>query len=253
MNRDQVYSKWEELNNLKWDQSLVSDVQAQFEKATLALYKRIVKKSTKNFPKAFSYLKENNPSELEEVRKPFEEEVNSIYTKYKTRKEILEQILENESKEFEVKKSKELCKVASSSSYDFSTQPSHNKYARERLREDETLLQILGYKTEVKTVNQHSSGGMHSRYWEDYELWSNLSEFDFYMLKKSGKFVSTLNWAVLCWQNGTNPKVYFQFLGDDDYEKSQVLAYQCDYNVNSENMELELSWDEIEKLKRKKK
>lgn len=253
MKREELYSKWVEMNSLKWDQSCVTEIQEQFEKAVIKLYKTITGKGTKNYSKAFSYLKENNESELLETKKPFEEEVNSLWVKYDSRKKMLESILRENAKDFIPEKTKELNKIKTSYSSSYRSQPSHNKYARERLREDETLLQILGYKTEVKTVNQHSSGGMYSRYWEDYELWSNLSEFDFYMLKKSGKFVSTLNWAVLCWQNGTNPKVYFQFLGEDDYKKSQVLAYQCDYNVNSENMELELSWDEIEKLKRKKK
>lgn len=253
MTRDDLYAKWVELNNLKWNQESVSEVQSRFEKAVISLYKKAVGKSTKNFPKAFSYLKENHPEELTEVKKPFEEEVNSIYTKYKSRKEMLETILENESAEFEPIKTKNLNKVFYSSSYDFCSQPSHNKYARERLREYETLLSLLGFKVEVRTVNQHSDTGMYSRYWEDYELWSNLSEFDFYMLKKSGQFISVLNWAVLCWQNGTNPKVYFQFISDDDYEKSQVLAYKCDYRVTKGNMKLEMSWDEINKLRRNQK
>lgn len=252
MKREELYNKWVELNSLKWDQSCVTKIQEQFEKAVIRLYKTITGKGTKNYSKAFSYLKENYESELLETKKPFEEEVNSLWVKYDSRKKMLENILRENAKDFIPEKTKELNKVKTSYSSNYRSQPSHNKYAREYLKDDETLLNILGYETKVITVNQHTDGGIYSRYWEDYELWSNLSEFDFYMVKNGENFISVLNWAVLCWQNGTNPKVYFQFLSDEDYNKSQVLAYECNYTVNKDNMKLELSWDEVEKLKRVK-
>jgi hypothetical protein len=249
MSRDELYGVWLELQDLEWNESCVSEVQKRFEKATIALYKKITGKNTKSFTKAHSYLKENHAIDLGDMRKPFEEEVSLSYQTHKNRKELLEKTLVDGSKDFVVQSTKKLNRIAISYSSNYTSQPSHNKYARVNLQADKTLLEILGYKVEVRVVNQHVSEGSYSRYWEDYELWANLSEFDFYMLRKS-HFISVLNWAVLCWKNGTNPKVYFQFLSDEDYNKSQALAYECNYEITKENMELELSWEEIEKLKR---
>jgi len=252
MDRKDLYNKWIELNNLRWDQSCVSEIQERFEKSVIKLYKEITGKTTKNFSKAYSYMNENNREELLEAKKPFEDEVNSLWFEYDNRKSMIENLLQENATEFIPEKTQGLNKVKTSYSSTYRSQPSHNKYAREYLNDDKTLLEILGYETEIVVVNQHRGQGMYPSYWEDYELWANISEFDFYMLKKGGEFISVLNWAVLCWKNGTNPKVYFQFLSDDDYKKSQVLAYECNYNINKDNMKLELSWDEIDKLKRVK-
>jgi hypothetical protein len=110
--------------------------------------------------------------------------------------------------------------------------------------EDYNLLQLLGYKAEIRFAPESET-----MLFDCWKLWTNLNQFNYDMVKMSGKFISVLNWAVLCWENGSNPKVYFPFLSNDDYEKSQVLAYHTKYKVTKENMMLELSWDEINKIR----
>jgi hypothetical protein len=35
--------------------------------------------------------------------------------------------------------------------------------------------------------------------------------------------MTPLNWAVQCWKNGTNPKVFNPFLDDAIYEESMAI------------------------------
>jgi hypothetical protein len=73
-----------------------------------------------------------------------------------------------------------------------------------------------------------------------YELWANITPFDFQMLQWQGQFISVLNWAVLCWRKGTNPKAYFPFLSDKDYERSLILSRDSNYVITKDNMMLEI-------------
>jgi hypothetical protein len=251
MNKQQAFDKWTKLNNIHWTPDLIQDIDSRWHDTVISLHKQIIGRKQSDFNKAYNTLVDKGfKAELEEAIKPFQAEVNTRYQDQKAQKEALETEIKSFARGYIPKKSKGMNCLRLSQAYSYSTQPSHNKYAREALAEDIRLLEILGFETEVKAVNGHNSGGMYSSYYEDYELWGNLSVFDFEMLKLSGEFISVLNWAVLCWRKGTNPKVYFQFLSNDDYEKSQVLAYQCNYEITKDNMKLELSWDEINQLKR---
>ena len=251
MNKQDAINKWTKLNNLSWTPDLIQDINDRWHDTVRLLHKETIGRKQSDVDKAYRNLvSKGYEDELKNAIIPFQNEVSARYQDQEKTKKALEAEIKIFAKNYIPEKSNNMFCVKLSQSYYYSTQPSHNKYAREALTEDIKLLEILGYQTEVKTVNGHNSGGMYPSYWEDYELWSNLSPFDFAMLKLSGEFISVLNWAVLCWQKGTNPKVYFQFLSNDDYEKSQVLAYQCNYEITRENMKLELSWDEINQLRK---
>lgn len=245
MNKQTAYDLWKSLDTLHYTREIYQPIQDSFEIATKDLYKKLIGKKTSNYDKAFSKLKNDYPAELEILLNPFKKMSEQSYADIKTKRE----------KEFAKvntpEKTDELILIKSASGGDYHTQGyGANKYAKNSLNEDITLLQILGYNTEIRIVDGHNSGGQFSQWFETYQLWANISEFDFYLLGKSGEFISVLNWAALCWRNGTNPKVYFQFLSQDDYEKSQALAYNTKYEITKDNMKLELSWDEINLLKK---
>jgi hypothetical protein len=228
------------------------DVQSRYELAILNLYKEKFGKKIKDWQKAYSKLKNDFESELLEIVKPFQDEVSAEYNRLKNIREDIEKQLESFAKGFNPEKKMELVHIKTASGGNWHTQGyGANKYARESLNEDVRLLELLGFTVEVKNSGGHSSGGQFPVYHEDYQLWANIDIFDYYLLGKSGKFISVLNWAVMCWQKGTNPKVYFPFLSDGDYQKSQELAYKTNYKITVENMSLELSQAEIDLLKTK--
>jgi len=251
MNKTQAFELWQEYKTLQLTPAIVADIQEKWEETVKTLHKTLIGRKQGDFFKAYNNLKSKGYEDLlEKEMKSFKEEVNKRFTEFKEDKKAKENLLREFSKTYQTEFLDEMIVVKKSSAYDYWTQTSACKYAREALTEDKLLLEFLGYQTEVKASNGHMSGGMFSRYSEDYELWANISEFDFQMLQWSGKFISVLNWAVLCWQKGTNPKVYCPFLSDDDYQKSQILAYYTNYDVTRENMSLELSWDEITKIRK---
>ncbi len=233
--------------------SVYVNIQSRYEIAILALYKEKYGRKIKDWQKAWRKLNTDFQEDLKSTCKPFEDEVKIEYKKINDERENIENQLRNFAKGFEPEKQDiTYCvKVGCSSTYR-SQGFGANKYAKESLNEDIKLLELLGFQTEVKAINGGMTGGQFPIYTEDYELWTNILPFDFYLLKMSGKFVSVLNWAVLCWQKGTNPKVYFPFLSQDDYDKSQELAYRTSYKITVENMSQELTWDEIKKLKGEK-
>ena len=250
MNYKQALSLWQENKELNWTPELIKDVQESYEVAILALHKKLFNRKAKDFSKAWNHLKSEFENELRETQTPFENESKSRYEALKAKKELNEKDLELFARGFTPEKQSKKFLLKISEAWAYHTQGwGANKYARQALNEDIKFLEILGFECEVKTVNQHNTGGQFSSYHEDYQLWANITEFDFYLLKKSGKFISVLNWAFLCWKSGTNPKVYFQFLSQDDYDKSQVMAYHTRYELTADNMELELSWDEINRIK----
>jgi hypothetical protein len=251
MDKQEAIELLNEKNNLNWNPDVIQDINDRWYQVVKDLHKQFIGRKQGDFNEAYAKLiKNGNEAELKDAIKPFQDEVSARYESMKNRKDKIDSILKEFAKTYTPEKQGEKYCLKTSESWAYSWQPSHNKYAREKLNEDILLLEILGFETEVVAVNGHTSDGVYPSYWEDYQLWANITHFDYTMLSLSGEFISVLNWAVLCWEKGTNPKVYFQFLSDDDYEKSQVLAYHCNYEITRDNMKLELSWDEINKIRR---
>lgn len=254
MNYAEAKNLYSELKSEKYmwlpENPVYIEVQSRYEIAILNLHKEKFGKKIKDWQKAFSKLKNDFESELTELITPFQNEVKAEYDRLSNIREDIKNQLESFAKGFNPEKKTELFHIKTSSGGSYHTQGfGANKYARESLNESVRLLELLGFTVEVRATGGHSSGGQFPVYHEDYQLWANIDAFDYYLLGQSGKFISVLNWAVLCWQKGTNPKVYFPFLSDDDYKKSQELAYYTRYEITAENMSIELGWDEIKKLK----
>lgn len=250
MNKNDALALWNRYNETVLTPSLIEDIQAEWESAVIALHKTLLGKTKKNWNKAFTALKKNHEDELKAVMIPFQDRVSARYKEFNESKEAMKAELGSFAKTYIPEVSTDIYLLKSKSGGDYHTQGfGANKYAKSALEEDFKLLELLGYNPEIKDAGGHNSGGMYSQYYATYELWAKITPFDFVMLEMSGKFISILNWAVMCWRKNTNPKVYFPFLSQDDYEKSQVLAYNTDYEVTVENMSIELSWQEINDIK----
>lgn len=250
MNKKQAFELWQEWKNASLTPRLIADIESEWLKTIVQMHKTLIGRSQKDATKAFDALRKKGfENDLIEAKKPFEERVSQRLKEFRTSQDKKENQLRQFSKNYSIESCNEMIKVKVSFGHSYMSQGwGACKYARENLTNDKLLLELLGHNVEIKEVNGHQTGGRYSQYIADYELWANISEFDYEMMKM-GYFISVLNWAVLCWQRGTNPKVYFPFLSNDDYEKSQLLAYHTNYKITRENMEQELSWEEIENIR----
>ena len=231
-----AYNKYSEYN-INYD-----DLQKQFNKSLLLAYKNEFGKKTTSVNKAITTLPEDMVSQL---RDPYQNILNERINKRKQIKENMKNLLEEYAKDHNVVASNNMCCIKKSDGGNYHTQGfGCNKYAKGSLKESQMLLDLFGYKTEIKEIRGESADRWGIRY-NKYELWTNLTLFDYYCFKEQGNFISVLNWAVLCWRNGVNPKVYFPFLSDEDYEKSLKLWRDPNYKITKDNCMLEISMEEI--------
>jgi hypothetical protein len=217
------------------------DLNDSYRNAVISAYKIQFGKKVK-FEKAVDGL---GVEVVNKIIEPFQKLLKERLDARTKIKENMYKLLENFSKNYEIKFSDNMTCVKSADSGSYATQGyGCNKYAKESLAENKLLLDLYGYQTEIRKTGGDFTDRWGITYYR-YELWANITEFDYWMLTHGKHFVSVLNWATLCWKKGTNPKVYFPFLSDEDYEKSLALSRDWDYNITRENCEFEPSWDEI--------
>ena len=253
MNREEAFELLKKMTDfgLFPSEAETNILQNEYENKICELHKELLEKKKQSSPnQAYKNLiKHGFEEKLQPILKQYREKADNIIKNHKLQYEEMEKQLINFAQQYSPQKeNKNICILTEHSGNYGSQGYGASRYARKALTSKELLLNLLGFDTEIKEINKHYSGYMNSIFYADYELWANISEFDYQMLKWSGEFISVLNWAVLCWKNLVNPAVYFSTLSQDDYKKSQTLALECNYEVTKENMKLELSWDEINKL-----
>jgi len=192
----------------------------------LAEYARASGKRTKNIAKAAKFLGDNR---VEEIKKPYQELISHKIEQRRAIKENMKRMLLEYAENYEIKRAGKMILLRKSRGGDHHTQGfGANKYAKSELQADKLLLELSGFNVEIKEIVGDYVNRM--RY-NTYELWADITEFDFWMLKAKGKFISMLDWAVLCWRHGTNPKVYFPFISDIDYTESLKLSRDSNYVI----------------------
>jgi len=235
---------WDAYNKYSVYRFKCDDVNNQYEQDVLDFYKKETGKKTKSFKKASSILSEE---QVNTMQLPYVEVLRGRLEKREQIKENMKNLLEEYAKDHNVVASNNMYCIKKSDGGNYHTQGfGCNKYAKGSLKESQMLLDLFGYKTEIKEILGESADRWGIRY-NKYELWTNLTPFDYYCFKEQGNFISVLNWAVLCWRNGVNPKVYFPFLSDEDYEKSLVLWRDNSYTITRDNCMLEVSMEDIKK------
>jgi len=256
MNREEAFELWKKMTDFGQFPSEIeiNIIQNEYENKICELHKKLLKKKKQSSPnQAYKNLmKYGFEEKLQPISKSYQEKADTIIKNHKLQYEQMKKQLIDFAQQYSLKEENNKICIFTEHSGNYNSQGyGASKYARKALASKELLLNLLGFDTNVKEVNKHYSGYMNSIYYADYELWANISQFDYQMLQWSEEFISVLNWAVLCWKKGVNPMVYFPTLSQDDYKKSQVLSLECNYEITKENMKLELSWDEINKLLKK--
>jgi hypothetical protein len=236
------YQNYSEYDKVGLDyESLESDLNT----AIFAAYKIKTGKKTAKYIKASQELGDDL---IKQIIEPFQAEMMRRVNERRAVKEGMETTLTNYAKKTTIAISDISYCLKSANGGDYHTQGyGASRYAKASLEDDFLLLDLWGYSPEIREVSNHYDDRWGVNYIQ-YELWARITPFDFWMLKHSGIFISVLNWAVLCWRKGTNPKVYFPFLSDDDYEKSLALNNIHNYQITKENCRLELTWDQIKGL-----
>ena len=235
MNKQEAISEWNAYKNMRWTSNSIIDIQEEWESFIFQLYTEKTKKKSENLSKVYSYLSEHHKEELAEKKSFYLKKVLDREELYEKEKEELKEKLVSFAKTYEPPFSKEKILLKTSRASHYHSQGfGASKYAKAQLQDDFTVLNILGYQPTINIVETHR--GNEAITYNDYGLYAHLSEFDYDMIKMGDNFISVLNWAVICWRNHTNPKVYFPFLPDDYYEKSMKLAYDNSYVITKENM-----------------
>ena len=250
MNKSEAMQKWIWLNQNHWSQSNVADLQEKYNQIVLDVYNTTFGKHEKNSDKAWQGLikklgvvKTRDIVDNNSVVVELKRESQSRHDAIRVEEESIKNELKLFAKSYETEKLPEMICVKIASLIDYRTQTASSTYAKNSLLNDYTSLKILGFDVELKFVQEKEYS------FSKWELWANISQFDFYMLGYGSKFISFLNWCVLMWRNGSNPKVYCGgVMPNDDYEKSLVLYRNHNYVITGENMMLEPSWEEIKKM-----
>lgn len=236
MNYQKLYNAFKKYNEYN-SQKFYNKVNNDFKDALIAAYNLTFGKKIRKFNEKL--ILQLGDETIAKIRVPFESVVKENFEKHKSIKSNMENMLKEYAKNYVVNPSKEMHCLESVDSGRYHTQGfGANKYAKESLSEDKLLLDLYGFKTEIREIYDDFTDKWGIRYMR-YELWGNITEFDYWMFKNNHHFISVLNWAVLCWRKNTNPKVYFPFLSDKDYEYSQQLAYHSNYQITKDNCMLE--------------
>lgn len=101
-----------------------------------------------------------------------------------------------------------------------------NRYAKNALSSSMNMLRTAGYECRIEPYYWGEKGYVDSgKELAGYALKAKLNEWQFDALWRKSN-MTQLEWAVDCWRNGTNPKVYAPFLPDDVYYMSEKLAFE---------------------------
>lgn len=237
MDTQTLFISWQNYNiydkeALNFDQLNKEFVDCYFSEYVNLSGKKI-KRTLKNEDKAREYLGKDR---IAEIMKPFQDILDIKLQERKTEKDNMEKSLKEFAITYEIFPKDEMYCLKTADSGNWHTQGyGCNKYARESLAEDQMLLDLWEFKTEIREIKGEFVDRWGIRY-NKFELWSNITDLDFWMLQhKPGTFISVLNWAVLCWRKGVNPKVYFPYLSDEDWNKSLELYKDPNYVITREN------------------
>ena len=227
INPEKLFKFYNNYNVCDKEQLHYKELQNELDQAVLDEYKKVFNKKTTIINKANKELSKEN---LTEIRQPYQEIFNNRIESRKNAKEKMKLLLNEIAKTYEIKKSDNMVCIKSCHGSMYNSQGfGSNKYAENNLSENKLLLELLGYKTEIKRIKGDFTDRWGIRN-DNFELWANITELDFYILNLQ-KFISVLDWAVLCWRKNVNPKVYFPFLSYEDNEKSLKLSRDKTYKI----------------------
>lgn len=187
------------------------------------MYNKELEETYKNiFPKKKKIDLRNLPEEVvAPIKKKWQDKFLFHYSKKMRQIKKLSNLMNKLANEVEIiLPSEQNNLIYSSSSSTYRTTGNGNTYARKDVIEKSKMLLDLGYKTEVKAVSEFpDSTDFDTRQCMNYQLWANIKDWQYDCIIRRASF-NVLDWAVSCWANGTNPKVYSPMMDDETYYKS---------------------------------
>ena len=210
------------------------DMRAEVENAIKAKTGR----KPKNLNKAADILGE---AKVKEINDKYGQLMQPRIKKRKDNKQKVENTLKEYAKNYFPQASEEMYKLVVSHAGNYHTQGySCNKYAKGALEERRLMLQMCGFYVEIREIVPDEPADRWGIRYNTYELWGNITQFDYFMLNNKGVGFTEMDYAVMCWRNGVNPKVLFPFIDDKIFDQSMKYYNDPNYVIHLINPELEI-------------
>jgi len=207
----------------------VTEIDTQMHSEVETLVKQATGRKPKNLNKVEEIL---GAEKVKEINDKFSAMLKPRLEKRKANKKRAEAILESYAQIYEPQVSVELHKLSHSSGGDYHTQGyGCNKYAKGSLEEARLMLEMTGFKPEVREIPDPSGVDRWGICYYDYELWAYIDPFNYWILNHKHIGFTEMDYAVICWRNGVNPKVLFPFMDDDVFDRSMTLFRDSNYVV----------------------
>ena len=192
--------------------------------------KTLTGRKPRNLNKAFETLGETR---FNEIKGKYQAILNTRVEKRKANQRKAETLLLEFAKTYWPVTSKEMFKVMVGQGGNYHSMGySCNKYARGSLERQRMVLQMCGFQVEVKEIADTEPADRWGIRYYSYELWANIPPFDYYMLNHKGIGFSEMDYAVLCWRNGVNPKVLSPFLDSMVFHESMKYINDSNYVIH---------------------
>jgi hypothetical protein len=108
-----------------------------------------------------------------------------------------------------------------------------NIYAKNALLLKVALLIGLNFNAEIREITDEPQ--ILVKRWgisiNEYQLWANLTGFDYWMINHQNFGLTVLEWAVLLWRRNIDPRVYNQCLEKNMVERARKLAMNEKYKI----------------------
>lgn len=177
----------------------------------------------KKFPKKkkvdYTVLSEE---EILPVKEKYQRWINVIWRRKVSQSDKLKNLLYANADFVEISQSDEFSMVHSSRASNYRSQGCKNKYAKSELDKYIGILAENSIQYEIRERPEWNSSPCDSY---EYQLWAKIELWQWDALLRRTKY-SVLDWAVRCWQQGVNPRVYNPYLSNEIWDESLKIFDQ---------------------------
>jgi len=209
---EKVYSQYEKYIPFRqiWQDKYTEAIQAEYFK----MFPKSKKFNVNKFPEGW----------LTDYSSNWKSIAEKLLAAYDNRKKLLKKILDElAEQDIEIVFQPEKQKLYSSSPSTYSTQTNSYSYARGdaeiELGTLKSWLPDIDAEIVDNTKSEYGKWGMYT--YGEIEVWANITAWQYDYLKRNRPF-SIIDYCVMCWEKGINPKVKMPFLPDSIFEKSMA-------------------------------
>lgn len=202
----QKYIPFQQIWQEKYSQTMEAEYKKMFPKSKKLDYKK--------FPEGW----------LDNFHNQWKPIANKIWEAYDNRKKLLKKILDELAEEdIEIVFQSEKQKLYQSSPSTYSTQTNSYSYAKGdadiELATLKTWLPEIDAEIVDNTKSEYGKWGMYT--YGEIEVWANITAWQYDYLKRNRPF-NIIDYCVMCWEHGINPKVKMPFLPDSIFKQSMA-------------------------------